>query len=520
MKIRLSLILTVSWISIILSSTALTQENNVETKGNMRGDSQVLTDEQKTAARDVLANYHASALSVEDAKVIHRSMRDIGIRGGRTEDDLLRSFGFDPEELKKLDPPPNKHMSNIRDEYQDGRKKDAEHGGNKYSLEQALSDNAQLSTIAFNGLAFLSGDYGAATFIPPGKVCDYFGFQYMRDVDVAQKGHNPMFLNRVAGNVLHILTDEQKKIFLNLAEEQAPKLEALAKMRLPLIKAFYMERDNQTPASSNGLNKEAVMRCVAEIFTLDAELSMRRAEVMARVALSLTPDQKAYLDKMKFGDFNTWPSLDERDEMKQYGRGKSKMFSVAFMTYASEFFSWIDGSEEADTYFCPERHGTYFGGFYMKDMPAMGKRDHDISTSTTGDNGKAFLRDVLTSEQRKYIEATIDLQRKALAEIVTIRRAISHELRKYLNGQTPDENKVITLGKRYGELDGEMSWYYVTAFTHVNNTLSAQQRAELIKLRNLQGYESAPYYIYSEAMHVNPELDNTDVLFLTPKQEK
>ena len=65
-----------------------------------------------------------------------------------------------------------------------------------------------------------------------------------------------------------------------------------------------------------------------------------------------------------------------------------------------------------------------------------------------------------------------------------------------------------------------MSWYYVTAFTHVNNTLSAQQRAELIKLRNLQGYESAPYYIYSEAMHVNPELDNTDVLFLTPKQEK
>ena len=339
----------------------------------------------------------------------------------------------------------------------------------------------------------------------------------MRDVDVAQKGHNPMFLNRVAGNVLHILNDEQKKIFLDLAEEQALKLEALAKMRLPLIRAFYMERDNKIPASSNGLNKEAVMRCVAEIFTLDAELSMRRAEAMSRVALSLTPDQKAYLGKMKFGDFNTWPALDERDEMKQYGHGKSKMFNVAFMTYASEFFSWTAGSEEADTYFCPERHGTYFGGFYMKDMPAMGKRDHDISTSTTGDNGKAFLNDVLTLEQRKHIEATIDLQRKVLAEIVTMRRAISHELQKYLDGQTPDEKKVVELGRRYGELDGEVSWYYTMAFARVNQTLSAQQRVTLMKLRNLDGYESAPYYIYSEAMHVNPELGDTDAFFFAPK---
>ncbi|MEI6423191.1 MAG: hypothetical protein WCP55_13295 [Lentisphaerota bacterium] len=73
----------------------------------------------------------------------------------------------------------------------------------KYNIEQAVSDNAQLHTIAFSGLAFITGDFGASTFIPPGKVCDFFGFQYMRDIDAAQKGHNPMFLDRVAGNVLH-----------------------------------------------------------------------------------------------------------------------------------------------------------------------------------------------------------------------------------------------------------------------------------------------------------------------------
>lgn len=57
-------------------------------------------------------------------------------------------------------------------------------GPRGYSIEQAVSDRAQLHTIAFNGLAFLTArDFGECTFIPPGKVCDYFGFQYMRDID-------------------------------------------------------------------------------------------------------------------------------------------------------------------------------------------------------------------------------------------------------------------------------------------------------------------------------------------------
>jgi hypothetical protein len=49
-------------------------------------------------------------------------------------------------------------------------------GGNRqYSIAQATSDNAQLHTIAFSGLAFLTGDFGSDTFLPPGKVSDYFG---------------------------------------------------------------------------------------------------------------------------------------------------------------------------------------------------------------------------------------------------------------------------------------------------------------------------------------------------------
>ena len=389
-------------------------------------------------------------------------------------------------------------------------------GPQKYSIEQAISDNAQLHTIAFNGLAFITGDFGASTFIPPGKVCDVFGFQYMRDIDAAQKGHNPMFLDRVAGNVLKTLTDEQRAMLTDLAKEQAPQFDDLARRRWPLIKAFCRELTGEIPAGSKGLSKESVVKYVGDLFAFDAELSYRRAEVFGKIVESFTPEQKAYLGKMKFGDFNSWPDVDM--QLYKLPRGTEKMLNVAYMSYASELFSWYAGSVEADTYFCPERHGTYFGGFYMKDMPAMGQKDFNISTSVTGDSGAEFLR-LLTPEQRKNVTAIPDLQRKAITATVDVRKAISTELRKFLKGEQAEKKKILHLGRKYGELDGEMSYLYASAFAKVNKTLTDDQRKSLVKLRNLDGYTSAPAYIYSDPVRGEVKLGDTDFLFFTPKAE-
>ena len=403
--------------------------------------------------------------------------------------------------------PPRQNKEENKPPRNEGKKGEAPQ---KYNIEQAVSDNAQLHTIAFNGLAFITGDFGAATFIPPGKVCDFFGFQYMRDIDAAQKGHNPMFLDRVAGNVLYILSDEQRALFEKAAREEASQLNTLAEKRLPLIKAFCRELNGEIPQGSSGLNKDAVTKYVGDIFAFDAELSYKRTQIFGQVASSLKPEQKEYLAKMKFGDFNTWPAV----EMEKYKlpRGTEKMVNVAYMTYASEFFSWYAGSIEADTYFCPERHGTYFGGFYMKDMPAMGKRDFDISTSVTGDSGKTFL-ETLNETQRGYVTGIIASQKKSIMECIDVRKNISSELRKFLKGETPDRNKVIALGRHYGELDGEMSWYYATAFAKIKKTLTPDQMKTLLKLRNLDGYTSAPYYIYSDARNNEPIIINTDIFF-------
>ena len=75
----------------------------------------------------------------------------------------------------------------------------------QYTIEQATSDRAQLHTIAFDGLAFLTGNFGADCFFPPGKVADFFGFQYMRDNDSNSLGYNTDFLTRIATNVFSIL---------------------------------------------------------------------------------------------------------------------------------------------------------------------------------------------------------------------------------------------------------------------------------------------------------------------------
>ena len=333
----------------------------------------------------------------------------------------------------------------------DGRGPQSRNNVNRYTIAQAISDTAQLHTIAFDGLAFLTGDFGYDTFLPPGKVSDYFGFQYMRDIDASEGGHNTSFLTRIAQNMLAILNDTQKAQLLSLGKQQENDIQQFALRRMQLIKAFRQNLNGNIPTGSSGLSKEAVKKYSADLYVLDGQLAFQRAKVMGGIIRSLNSQQKTALTKLKFGDSRTWPEIPEQLDK----RSMSHEVNVAVMTYASEMFAWYAGSLDADTYFCPERHGMYFGGFGMKTAPAMGKQNYSISTSLTGDSGEDFLS-VLTEIQRRQITDLIDIQRNDLKEIVNIRQEIATELRRFMNGESADKYKVLSLSKRYGELDGEM----------------------------------------------------------------
>lgn len=364
-------------------------------------------------------------------------------------------------------------------------------GAPKYSIDQAISDNAQLSTVAFSGLAFLTGTEGADAFFPPGKVADFFGFQYMRDVDVNGYGHNTTFLTKIASNILYILNDEQIALLKELATEQEALYEDFGYGRLNLIDAFRAQyEDGKT------LDLKDVTDYSAYLYGIDGRLSYDRAEVFGKIVATLTDEQITYIEKMSFDDSSTWPEVSEDKVLDK--KSMSHMSHVAVMTYASEFFSWYAGSTEADVYFCPERHGTYFGGFYMKDYPAMKDPNYFISTSITGDSGKEFI-EILDETQKELMLSIIDEQKDELSRIVEIREEVVSILREFITDDTSTtskEEKVMELMKEYGEIEGAMSHRYADVFSKIGNTLTETQKSKMHTLRNQYVFPEGSY-LYS-----------------------
>ncbi|NJD59316.1 MAG: hypothetical protein C3F13_14290 [Anaerolineales bacterium] len=379
-----------------------------------------------------------------------------------------------------------------------------------YTIEQAISDKAQGMTIAFDALAFLTGDLGADSFFPPGKVADFWGFQYLRDNDPSQMGHAGDFLTSAAMNMLNVLSVDQRARLVALAENQVDSINKYGYMRFVLMKAFQDMLEGNLPAGATSLDVNAVNAYSAELYQLDGEISYERAQLYGQMINDFTADQQAYLDAMENKGMLDWPTVQEPSDMRSLDRE----IKVAVMTYAADMYSWYAGSIDADVYFCPERHGTYFGSFYLKDIKAMSDPGYAIPTDMTGNLGDEMLA-TLTSDQAQLITGLVEIQKPSLLNIVETRRQVSIELRKFLEGDTADKATVLSLMQRYGELDGEIIYNMAVHFSDVNQSLTSSQRAALDAMREeLLGELSHPNgaYLYSQAISM-PEIPDTDFLF-------
>jgi hypothetical protein len=382
--------------------------------------------------------------------------------------------------------------------------------GNSYNLDQAISDKAQSMTIAFDALAFLTGDLGADSFFPPGKVADFWGFQYLRDNDPSQMGHAGDFLTSAAMNMLNVMTADERAQLVALAESQVDAINEYGYKRFVLIQAFQNYIDGNLPAGATGLDEEAVKEFSAELYVLDGEISYERAQLYGTMLNSMDATQKAYLDSMKGQGMLDWPKVDEPADLRSLDRD----VKVAVMTYAGDMLSWYLGSVEADVYFCPERHGTYFGSFYLKDIKAMSDSSYAIPTDMTGNLGDELLSN-LDADQAQLITGLVDIQKPSLNGMVEMRRQVSIELRKFLAGETPDKATVLALMQQYGEYDGEIIYNMATNFTAVKNSLRADQKASIDAMRTeLLGDLSHPTgaYLYSEPIAM-PTIPSSDFLF-------
>lgn len=419
---------------------------------------------------------------------------------------------------------------------------DPEDPAPEYTLEKSISDGAQRTTLAFAGLGMMTGNLEAQSFFPPGKVADYTGFQYLRDNDPDDMGHNTSFLTRVANNVIYILNDAQFAQLKALAVAQIDQIELYAYRRFPLMKAFRRLLDGDIPVGCSGLSLDAVKAASRELYRLDGQISFDRALLYATVIRSLTVSQKAYLDAMKGQGWGSWPDITN-DQVRDKMAGLPQGTSVAVMTYAGDLFSWYAGSVDADVYFCPERHGTYFGSFYIKDAPAIGHEGYSIDEQLTATAGAALCdssKGYVTAEQAALISSLVETQRQnlctsATANIVTVRTEIATLLRELLTSTSSTdaiEAQVLTLSETYGDLDGENNYHYATVFAQVYQTLSADQRTRLLELRHsiMSGTydDGTPYdfticatpFLYSAVIAdpgvLEPYIADTDYLFDEP----
>ncbi len=382
--------------------------------------------------------------------------------------------------------------------------------GAAYNIEQAISDHAQEMTISFDALAFLTGDLGADSFFPPGKVADFWGFQYLRDNDPTEMGHNTDFLTQAAFNMLNVLTPEQRSELVTLAEGQVDSIDEYAEMRFVLMDAFRRLLDGDLPAGTSRLDEEAVKDYSADLYRLDGEISFERAQVMGGMLSALDESQQNYLEALVGVGMLDWPDVEEPSDI----RGLDRDVKVAVMTYAGDMFSWYLGSVEADVYFCPERQGTYFGSFYLKDAPAMGNPDYTISSNLTGDMGEAMLN-TLTPDQAQLLTGLVDIQRPYLLEIVDTRQLVAVDLRKFMAGESADMDAVLAWMEEYGELDGAIIYNFAENFAQVGSSLTREQEAQLMAFREeMLGDMLYPdgAYLYSQPISM-PEIPNSDFLF-------
>jgi phosphatidylethanolamine-binding protein (PEBP) family uncharacterized protein len=385
------------------------------------------------------------------------------------------------------------------------------------NTEATVSDQAQSMTIAFDGLAFVTGDFCAQTFYPPGKVADFFGFQYLRDNDPTNLGHNTEFTTLTADPILALLTDDQLAILANLGNVDQPLADKYGLARFPLAMAFRRLANGTAPTGHLVLDPNAVKAYSAYLFGIDGQMSYLRAVAYSSVLNSMTTAQKAVLAGMKGSGAGSWtqPNAQAVGEVLRKHPSKGDM-----RTYAGEMLAWYLGDTDPDVYFCPERQGTYFGSFFMKDVKAMHNPNYTIDSNMTADVGDGFLA-TLNATQKSMVTGLVTTQKADLLDIVAKRTLISNELRKFLAAGTVDQNQVLTLSKLYGELDGEISYYYATAFSGLG--LSAEQKTQLTALRKTATAEadgSADYdtqcgngYLYSATLTSPPTVMNTDFMF-------
>ena len=99
-----------------------------------------------------------------------------------------------------------------------------------------------------------------------------------------------------------------------------------------------------------------------------------------------------------------------------------------------------------------------------------------------------------------------------LRDLVAIRSV--NEAGTRAAAETADAARVAALSRRYGELDGTLSYLYAAAFARVGQSLSARQKQALTAMRQVDPSEPKGPFLYSTPIAL-PRIDGAEAFFGT-----
>jgi len=277
----------------------------------------------------------------------------------------------------------------------------------------------------YDAVTWYSGNLCGDSFLPGGKIADFFGYQYLRDTAPNQADHTTEFVTYSSKAFLSVLSPGQTAIITAYAANYSQyqnMTNQYVNMRFPIYKAFRRLLNGDLPSGTSGLNQAALLNLSQSLYEVDAVIAVMKAQAFATIINSLDSYQKSILEQYVKGGFNSWPVNKTNCDANVMG-------------LASEMFGWYAGNLTSDTYFAPERINDYFGSFYFKDGPDYGTSNYSVATHVTGTEGDDFYSYLNLTEQSWY-DAIMPDQFTYLTNIVEVRSQISTELRKALSNQS------------------------------------------------------------------------------------
>ena len=195
-----------SLVSLFLLITVEVNCNTQTREPKQKPVEQTTTAEQAQLIKKILSGYNATKLTAEEAKAIHGKFREAGIHAGPENDAAIKAAGFDPDQLKKLAPPPNADRKNEPEppSLEERLKIVSEKICKPLSLTAIQQETVNKAFIGFytemDQLMNARGDHPA----PPDK----------SKVDPMEKARN--------AKIQQVMTAEKFKKFLELEKESRP----------------------------------------------------------------------------------------------------------------------------------------------------------------------------------------------------------------------------------------------------------------------------------------------------------